>query len=639
MITPNPTNAVKHLVLEGYIGKRTPVTMAATTTRTRVSGGPRNTRKRDDLGLDPDASNDPVVYQDVRLPITQEDTSIAGVEGFIYDELTFAKPGSVLMTKLMKGDGANHSIPYIFSQKRNALQAEVDAYEQKRMSLTGPARLAYAAANGAQAEYKKAWIDDIDAGLKAFPACSHEVAKAIVYNEAGGDMARAKAALSKYVSEHMYSMIGIPDAAIHTVQAIEAAIDAIVPPFIADFLKSLVEAPLDALIKGVTGKTPDQWASYMTNPESHFDEVLNAPGGGHDGSVEHRIDLRTFNREQLRINDDGFSNPALRWKIEDLPPAFNTLQLSKLLFLGDAGMQQLDAALKARGAQMGASPSQYRNYVLGWIRSLDAGNQWQGLPSPHGKPSPLPAFSANHAQAFNHLFLAQVGEKPIADAEHPSSPAEGHGSSPVPADQTPTPAPPAPTSAPPTTLPPPPGQATGSAPPGSGVPAPAPTPTSTPIPAPSPAPPLPVPATGPAPSSTPTPAPSPAPLPLPPSPAPAPVPQPAAFQSLKRFALRVDRVQQDGDRVWVHVTFRNISGTQQYMSSGIVRALLENSNGVVTERNQLWQANANPPAVFPSTPLLLPNAELKARFLFNSGDAAALTVMDGNASARFPLNP
>lgn len=443
MLTPDPTNAVKHLVLEGYIGKRTPQTMSATTTRQRVSGGPRNPRKRDDLGLDPDTANDPIVYADINLPITQEDTSISGVEGFIYDELTFAKPGGVLMTRLMKGEGTSRSIPFIFSEKRNQLQAEVDEYERTRMSLSGPARVAYAATHGAQAEYKKAWIADIDTGLKAFPAVSHEVAKAIVYNEAGGDMGRAEDILSKYVSDYMISMLGFPDAAIVTVQTVAAAIDAISPPFIAEFLKDLLMAPLNAIIRGLTGKSPQEWAHYMTNPEAHFDEIMNAPGGGHGGSIEHRIDLKTFNREQLKIDDDGYAKPGLKWKIEELPPAFNTLQLTKLMFLGDTGMQQLEAALKSRGVEMGAAPGPYRNYMLGWMRSLDAGNQWQGLPSPRGKASPPAAFAAGNGQALNRLFLAQVGETPMPVSQQSPGPLSDTPA-PLPAEPVPAPPPPPP---------------------------------------------------------------------------------------------------------------------------------------------------------------------------------------------------
>ncbi|NEX94808.1 zinc dependent phospholipase C family protein, partial [Caulobacter sp. 17J65-9] len=429
MLTPDPTNAVKHLILEGYIGKRTPQTISSTTTRVR-SGGPLNGRKRDDLGLDPVVGKDEVKYQDVNKPVTQEDTSIAGVERFIYDELTYAKPGSVLEAKLLKGDGTSRSIPYIFSRLRNGLQQQVDTYDRERMARSGPERVAYAALNGPAAEYKRAWIKDIDEGLAAFPAVSHEVAKAIVYNESGGDMGRAKAALGQYVEDHLAKMAGVPDAVV----SVAAVIDGILPKFIADALHELMKAPIDVLMKGATGKTADEWEGYLTHPETNFDKVLNAGGGGHDGEVEHRTDLASFNRDQLKIADSGFSNPSLKWKIEDLPPAFNTVQMTKLLMLSDAGRQQLDTALKAKGGSLGAAPGRNPNLMLGWVRSLDAGNQWQGLPGKRAGASPRPAFSAGDAIAFQKLFLIQLGAKDIPGAKAPE-----HGASPAPA---PAPAPP-----------------------------------------------------------------------------------------------------------------------------------------------------------------------------------------------------
>ena len=59
-------------------------------------------------------------------------------------------------------------------------------------------------------------VETFDTRVTSADAVSHEVAKAIVYNDAGGDMGRAKDVLSKYVSDHMYSMVGIPDAVIIT---------------------------------------------------------------------------------------------------------------------------------------------------------------------------------------------------------------------------------------------------------------------------------------------------------------------------------------------------------------------------------------------------------------------------------------
>lgn len=376
MLTPDPTNAGKHLILEGYIGKRTPATISA-------SGS----------------------------VVTQENTSIVGVEGFIHDELTYARPGSILETKLLKGGGTSRSIPYIFSNLRNGLQRQVEEYDRVRLSKKGPERLAYAALNGPAAEYKRAWIKDIDDGLRAFPALSHELAKALVYNEGGSDLKRAQEVMNQYVMDHLASMAGTPDAIVATAAFIQSVIDAILPPALRDEMKALMRAPLDALIKGVTSKSPAEWAEHLKHPETHFDEVMTRPGGGHDGETDHQIDLATFNREHLKIADSGYKFSALKWKIEDLPPAFNTVQMTKMLLLGDSGLDQLETALEAKGASMGASPGKFRNLMLGWVRSLDAGNQWQGLQTNKPGGSPQPGFAQQGGSAYQRLFLKQVGEK------------------------------------------------------------------------------------------------------------------------------------------------------------------------------------------------------------------------------------
>jgi len=166
-LTPDPTNAVKHLVLEGYIGKRTPSTVSAVSSSV-TTGGPLNERKREDLGLEPEVTRSRSTYYGT---ISQEQTSIAGVEGFIYEELTYARPGSVLEQTLMKGEGTTRSIPFVFSTLRNGLQAEVEAYDRERMSRRGPARVAYAAlARAGRRRYKRASESrTIDEGRRRLP--------------------------------------------------------------------------------------------------------------------------------------------------------------------------------------------------------------------------------------------------------------------------------------------------------------------------------------------------------------------------------------------------------------------------------------------------------------------------------------
>lgn len=681
LLVPDPTNAVKHLVLEGYIGKRTPQTISAVSS-TVTTGGPLSPRKREDLGLEPEVTRGTTSYNPV---VSGELVSITGVERFIYEELTFARPGSVLEQKLLKGQGTTRSIPFVFSTLRNGLQRQVDAYDRTRLAKSGAERLAYAALNGPAAEYKRAWIKDIDDGLAAFPAVSHQIAKAIVYNEGGSDMARAKAVMDQYVVDHLASMAGAPDAAVATVAFISGVIDSVLPPPMREAFRAMTQAPLDLLVKGVSGKTADQWADYLKNPETHFDEVMNRRGGGHGGESDHPIDLATFNRDHLKIADAGYSNPALKWKLEALPPAFNTLQLTKMMLLGERGVADLDAALKTRGVALGGPPGQFRNLMLGWVRSLDAGNQWQGLAA-KGLPSPQPAFAAQGGGAYSRLFLNQVGEKPwIADQGQPE-------------DRS-TPTPPAQALAPfagdwVTSL----GRVTlvlgqdgvlrgrlmvrdadggeregdrlelrGGGQPGvlsgaalyaehrsevvltfdaerqaftaSAQPAGTTTKTAwtgkrasaaTPQPQPTPSAPTPQPPAAPTPSQEAS--------PQPPASAGRPVAQAGVFHPLEDFDVRFDRaVAARNGTVQVFFTVKNTTPRARSIGAGVFKAVMTDADGVGVSESQIWRASAEAPESFPSTPVVPAGGELKFRFVMSppsrTAPLSAIAIRESDAKS------
>lgn len=530
-------NAMKHLTIEGYIGQRTPMTTNVFPTRVAV-GTPCSQRKRDDLGLGPD---DPcgVEYREIYANVSGADVSITGVEDFINRNMVFAQPGTPLMQRLLRGEGTSRSIPWLFSNLRNGLQQQVNA-----------------SPNGPLAAYKRAWIEDIDNGLKAWPAVSHEMAQALVYNEGGADLPRARAAMSRYVRDHLASMAGTPDAVVIAAGAISDIIAAILPPFAAEALGALMRAPLDLLIWGASGMTPDEWSDYLSRPHAHFDDVMNTPGGAHGGASDHLIDLATFNRDHLRIDDAGYSNPALKWRTDQFAPAFNTLQLTKMLMLGEAGRRQLEAALAAKGVpvQVGS-----QNLALGWVRSLDAGNQWQALPSKQAGASPQPTLAASGGAAWRKLFMKQIGETPWGE----DAPA---------AEPTPEP------------------QAEPPAEPG-------------PQPAPEPAPP------------------APAPTPTPPIVAPVPTPLPPAassngFQSISRvWNARVERAEAARDsEVHVFVVVRNVSNADQSITPGSFIPNLTNQDGETITNRAVYRATGETPTDF--RPVVPAGGEVRIRFVF-----------------------
>jgi hypothetical protein len=371
-LQPDPRNAIKHIVLEGYVGKRTPDTHAQ--------------------------------------------TSIDGVEDFIYRYMVRAYPDSVLEERLLRG-GTAASVPYIFSTLRNGLQRDVDRYDRERLERRGPSRVAYSAANGPVAEYKRAWIADIDEGLRAWPRVSHEISQAIVYNpnSDGADIARAKEVASAYMGDHLLSMAGAPDAVVATAQFISSVISAILPSIMIPLLEQLKKDLLNWLVKEATGMTPDEIKSYLESPETQFDPVMNSPGGGYGGRSPTLITLADFNRNVLGINDPGTRNMGLKFNPDTFPPAFNTIQMTKLMFLSEKGMRDLLAALRAKGLTVPDLPQgvPYENAMLGFLTSMDSDNRWQGLAHGSSEAQGRAFFLARGgADAWRNLFMRQIGERP-----------------------------------------------------------------------------------------------------------------------------------------------------------------------------------------------------------------------------------
>ncbi len=132
-----------------------------------------------------------------------------------------------------------------------------------------------------------------------------------------------------------------------------------------------------------------------------------------------------------------------------------------------------------------------------------------------------------------------------------------------------------------------------------------------------------------------------------PQPQPQPTPEPdtsEAYRSLNKFDVRLDKVVEARGyptrQVHVFVTIKNATTTQQYITSGFMRAVLTDTDGVGQERNQVWRANVEPTALFNNTPVVKPGAELAIRYVFmpDSGAVpAALTLSEGGKTLEFPV--
>jgi hypothetical protein len=396
-LTPpeGPENGVKHVLLEGYIDKRLKKTE-----------------------LDSNFFN----------------VSIAGVEDFIYRNMVDAKPGTALDTFLLKkgGGGTEFSVPRIYSTLRARLQADIDAYyaakadydrrydEKIRAAkackpfdfkcsatvLRAQAaaiqvqKAAYVAANGLIVTYKEYWRADIDRGLKAWPQVSHEVAKALFFNpQRTTKVDDAERILKNYVNNHLISMSGAPDA-VGQFAALAGKISDIIAKVIPDFLVAPIRALkndiYNAIIKSATGMTKEQLKAYLENPQTYFNGVFTKGSG-------EKVNLQTFNKKYLQINDTGYTNPNESFDYQKFPAAYNTVTMSKLILLNKDGVNKLLADLKSSSTKLNEP-----NIMLGFIPSLDGSNQWFG-----GKGSldpKQPMILAKSCSTYKQVFMQQAGE-------------------------------------------------------------------------------------------------------------------------------------------------------------------------------------------------------------------------------------
>lgn len=382
-----PDNAIKHLVVEGYIGKRTPLTVSF----------------------------------DNQF-VTENDVSIDGVEDFIYRNMVDAKPGSDLAKNLLVGEGATFSVPRIFSSMRAGLQKDIDAYyatkadfdrryNQKiraaqacrvlNFSCSKTVLYAQAAAiqvekatyvttNGLQVTYKEHWVDDIDSGLRAWPRFSDEIAKSLVISSQKVDTQQAQAIAEKYVYDHLLSMAGAPDALGATVSFIDRVLSAILPTFLVEAISDMKKDLLNYLLKNTFGLTIDEIKGYLTNPELYFNSVMNSGGGGE------KTTLGKFNAEQLKIFDSGYSNPKEKFNYEKVPAAYNTVTMTKLLLMSPSGINQM---LKDLGS---SSQLNTPNAMLGFIRTLDGDNQWY--------KNDNKMILAQDCNTYEKVFMRQTGQ-------------------------------------------------------------------------------------------------------------------------------------------------------------------------------------------------------------------------------------
>lgn len=347
-------NAITHIVVEGFVGERTPP-----------------------------------------LPADWYEFSIEGVEDFLYEQTIDATrhPRTPIYDLYLKKAGSKWTLPRLFGEIRSFLEDRNDDW--RSLSYPHPSKILGAPLHA----YRKAWQEDIDKGLRHLPAVSIEVARHLFYNPARvADTDATRDVLDSYFHHHMLSMLGAPDIAVEFIAFINDATNWVMNTLnIPNPLAALQDRVLDYLAEKATGTTFTGWKSYLTSPTPAMVTVprlINAnptlcpstPAGpntvplppGHQRIVNEHPQFADCKHEieaQMALNHLQF----YRW--ERFAPAFNTVRMSKLLLLGGPGreslMQQLGypAQVPLRYNPQAASTA-VDNAMVGFMRSLDGSRQW-----------------------------------------------------------------------------------------------------------------------------------------------------------------------------------------------------------------------------------------------------------------------
>jgi len=403
-------NGLRHFLIETYVGKKTP-------------------------------------------ELTDEDYNIeldTSVQKFIYEKLTYAKSGSVLDKDLLIDvplvDAEENaifllSVPRYFSTLKNTLDYQLNDYDTTivehnnkisgiqeditacvnraldnnlgndcspllviDLSISlGNAQLArdlYLTPRIVPMEYAREWSLDIEQGLYAWPAFSHEVLRAFVFSPDGLDKLALTEAWEDYKNNYFLKMLGIPDVVGDNAAFIDNIMDSIYTIETRRWVAELKESFVDRLIRLFTlnQHTLEDLESFVKSPEANIPRFVNQPPqiGDNDDVNSVAVSISELD-SYMGITNDKFDT-------NKFAPAHNTLTMLKLMLLSDDGIAQLYKDLKCPTTQDCTleTDEDDTNAMLGFIRTLDGGNEWHN----HGEKMWFA-----ECDVYQLLFMKQIGEE------------------------------------------------------------------------------------------------------------------------------------------------------------------------------------------------------------------------------------
>ena len=402
-------NGLRHFLIETYVGKKTPELSAS----------------EYDISLD------------------------NSVQKFIYEKLTYAKSGSPLDTDLLIDipvtdvvDNAIFflSVPRYFSTLKNQLDFQINTYDNtiaehnetisdfqaqlsdcvdrsldldilndcsaikfvELASKIGAEQLArdlYMTPRLIPMEYAREWSQDIEQGLFAWPAFSHEVLRAFVFSPNGMDKLALTEAWEDYKNNYFLKMLGIPDAVGNNAAFIDEIKDSIYTIETRRWVEDLKLSFIDRLIRLFTLEqhTLEDLENFVKSPEANIPRFVNQPPIPFDNDDVSSIPVSVAELDSIMALNNGV------FDVDQFSPAHNTLTMLKLMLLSEEGIFQLYRDLKCPNTldcNVDINTND-PNAMLGFIRTLDGGNEW------HNHNNKM-WFA--ECDVYQQIFMRQLGE-------------------------------------------------------------------------------------------------------------------------------------------------------------------------------------------------------------------------------------
>lgn len=263
---------------------------------------------------------------------------------------------------------------------------------------------------GPLARRAQAWRENIDEGLARWVQTNHRIAMNMFFNRGGMNMDGAMAEIRAFAPIAAAMLTGFD---VGTVVKLQEALN-------------LAKAPIDAVSQRIDAVKADFYekaflALIGTTPRELQEKYLGAHafidplfGAG---------TLRNVNRSMKlpESADDDFARgrPITRFDWRTFPAAYNTVTLIKLSLLQPSELNRLyrilaelppTAQLPSRLHHLGSPPD---NVMLGWGHTIDGSNQWVlGMPL------------ADHGCVLYRRLFQRIPRGPAANQRGPMHPAE-----------------------------------------------------------------------------------------------------------------------------------------------------------------------------------------------------------------------